>query len=341
MPITIVDVARQAGVSKSTVSRYLNNKYECMSGETRERIAGVIAELDYHPNAVARSLKQKKTHTVGAIIANILNPFSTSVIRGIEDYCKKSGFNLILCNADDDPTKEKEYIEMLTAKQIDGLIINTTGRNNDIVCAVNQSLPVVLIDRKVPEINIDTVAVDNIKGAALAITHLVRQGYRRIAMFTLPYDSISPRRERVQGYRQALAEHGIAFQSELLVETAPEAETVREKLLALMAGSREPLAIFGMNNLMTMAIIKALKKMNVNIPRDIALLGFDDWEWAELLDPPITVVRQPTYQIGWRAATLLIKRAKSRGRQQRPSLVVFEPELVARRSCREEEQLPE
>jgi len=338
MPITINDVARQAGVSKSTISRYLNQRYENMSGKTREKIARIIEELDYRPNAVARSLKQKTTHTVGAIVANILNPFSTSIIRGIEDYCKKSGFNLILCNADDDPVKEKEYIAMLTAKQIDGLIINTTGRNNEIVMAVNQKLPVVLIDRKVPEINIDTVAVDNIKGAALAIEHLVRQGYSRIVMFTLPYETISPRRERVQGYKQALAARGIPFAPELLVQTAPDALSVAEKLQVLLKDNTEPLAIFGMNNLMTMAVIKALKAMNIKIPRDIAVLGFDDWDWAELIDPPITVIRQPTYQIGWKAATLLIKRAKNRGKSGKPSLIVFEPELIVRQSCGEEQE---
>ncbi|MDR3588373.1 MAG: LacI family DNA-binding transcriptional regulator [Negativicutes bacterium] len=335
MPITINDVARRAGVSKSTISRYLNQRYENMSSQTREKITQVIAELDYRPNAVARSLKQKKTHTVGAIVANILNPFSTSIIRGIEDYCKKSGFNLILCNADDDPVKEKEYIAMLTDKQIDGLIINTTGHNNDIVLAVNQKLPVVLIDRKVPEINIDTVAVDNVKGAALAIEHLVRQGYSRIAMFTLPHENISPRRERVQGYRQALAAQGIPFSPEMLVETAPDVGSVTEKLKVLLSGVAKPQAIFGMNNLMTMAVIKALRLMRVNIPSDIAVLGFDDWDWAELIEPPVTVIRQPTYQIGWKAATLLIKRAKSRGRSGKASLIVFEPELVVRKSCGE------
>lgn len=338
MPITINDVARQAGVSKSTISRYLNKRYENMSSQTREKIARVIAELDYRPNDVARSLKQKKTHTVGAIVANILNPFSTSIIRGIEDYCKKSGFNLILCNADDDPVKEKEYIAMLTAKQIDGLIINTTGLNNDIVMAVNQRLPVVLIDRKVPEINIDTVAVDNMKGAALAISHLVRQGYSRIAMFTSPYANISPRLERVRGYQQALAVSGLTFEPELLVQTTPDVESVTEKLRVLLTDGPKPLAIFGMNNLMTMAVIKALRSMQVAIPREVAVLGFDDWDWAELIDPPITVVRQPTYQIGWKAATLLIKRARSQGRPVKPSLIVFDPELIVRKSCGEENE---
>lgn len=337
MPITIRDVAQQAGVSKSTISRYLNGRYECMSLETRQRIARVIAELGYRPNAVARSLKQKRTHTVGAIVANILNPFSTSIIRGVEDYCKKHGFNLILCNADDDPVKEREYIEMLTAKQIDGLIINTTGGNNPLVKEVNASVPVVLIDRKAPEMGLDTVTVDSDLGARLAIGHLVGLGHRRIAMFTLPCDQVSPRLERVRGYQAALAEYNIPFRPELLVETDTQLETVTAKVRELLARApgERPTAIFGANNLMTMAIVKALKRLGVAIPRDMAVIGFDDWEWAELIDPPITVVAQPVYDMGIKAAAVLIKRIKAGKPPKKPATVVFAPQLVVRASCGE------
>lgn len=335
MPITINEVARDAGVSKSTVSRYLNGRYENMSAETRERIAAVIAALDYRPNALARSLKQKRTHTIGAIVANILNPFSTSVIRGVEDYCKGAGFNLILCNADEDPLKEKEYIEMLTAKQIDGLIINTTGRNNDFIETVRKELPVVLIDRKVPEISLDTVTVNNFHGASLAVDHLFRLGHRRIALFTLPYEAISPRAERVRGFREALGTHGIEFCPEFLVQTELHQETIAEKIRQMMAQDQRPTAIFGTNNLMTMGLIKALKRLSIRIPQDIAVIGFDDWDWAELIDPPVTVISQPTYDIGFQAASLLIKRIKSKKRPRTPSMIEYPPLLVVRKSCGE------
>lgn len=338
MEITINDVARAAGVSKSTISRYLNGRYEGMSDETRERIAGIVAELDYRPNALARSLKQKRTHTVGAIVANILNPFSTSVIRGVEDYCKQSGFSLILCNADEDPQKEKEYLEMLTDKQIDGLIINTTGRNNDLITAINRKMPVVLIDRKVPEINADTVCVDNIGGSAAGIDHLLRLGHRKVAMFTLPCDDVSPRLERVQGYKQALAAGGVPFTPHLLVETEPQEEAVQRELAALLAGGEKPTAVFGANNLMTIAVIKALRRLNVAIPGGMAVLGFDDWEGAELVEPPVTVIAQPTYDIGVKAAALLlnrIKTGKAKKKPYRPSHALFQPTLVIRKSCGE------
>lgn len=335
MPVTINDVAARAGVSKTTVSHYLNGRYDSMSKETKENIAQVVEELGYRPNALARSLKQKKTHTIGAIVANILNPFSTSIIRGVEDYCNQHGFSLILCNADEDPVKEREYLEVLADKQVDGLIINTTGHNNDLIKNLNLHLPVVLIDRKVPEINTDTVTSDSRKGVQLMIDHLIKLGRSEIAFFTMPYHEVSPRTERVLGYRQALASHGIACKPHLLVETVLDEAAVIRAVETVLASPEPPAAIFGANNLMTMAVVKALKKLNISIPRDIAVVGFDDWDWAELIDPPVTVVSQPTYAMGQEAATLLIKRLKSKRNSRKPAVILFDPELVIRKSCGE------
>lgn len=335
MAVTITDVAFKAGVSKSTVSCYLNGRYESMSPETRERITAVISELEYRPNALARSLKQKRTHTIAAIVANILNPFSTSVIRGAEDCCKKAGMNLILCNADDDPAKEKEYIEMLLSKQVDGLIINTTGFNNIYIKDVSLHTPVVLIDRKVPEIQCDTVAVNGSAGSRLAVEHLLALGHRNITMFTLPYHGISPREERVEGFKQALRLHSLPFLSSSLVETETDEDSLLGCLARLMRESSRPTAIFGANNLMTMAVIKAAKKLKLVIPDDIAIIGFDDWEWAPLVEPPVTVVAQPTYAMGEKAAATLLQRIKSGKRNKKPVLIVYEPELIPRKSCGE------
>lgn len=335
MPVTIKDVAARAGVSKTTVSHYLNGRYDSMSKETKENIAQVVEELGYRPNALARSLKQKKTHTVGAIVANILNPFSTSMIRGVEDYCNQHGFSLILCNADEDPIKEREYLEVLADKQVDGLIINTTGHNNELVKSLNLHLPVVLIDRKVPEINTDTVTSDSRKGVQLMIDHLIRQGRREIAFFTMPCQEVSPRLERVFGYKQALATHGIACKPHLLVETALDEASIISAIKTVLAAPVPPAVIFGANNLMTMAVVKALKNLAVAIPQDIAVVGFDDWEWAELIDPPVTVVSQPTYAMGQEAAALLIKRLKSKKNRRKPAVILFDPELVVRKSCGE------
>jgi LacI family kdg operon repressor len=338
MSVTIAEVARIAGVSKSTVSRYLNGLYDHMGADTKERIAQVIAELDYRPNALARSLKQKRTHTVGAIVANILNPFSTSIIRGIEDTLKEAGFNLILCNADDDPAKERDYVNTLVDKQIDGLIINTTGCNNELIAQVNQHTPIVLIDRKVPDIHIDTVTVDSAKGVRQAVDHMIALGHTRIAMFTLPYDHVSPRLERVRAYQAALAAHGLPIREEWLVQTTAEEEAILGNLQLLLtaeAGADKPTGIFCANNLITMSVMKAIKKLGIAIPGEIAVLGFDDWEWAQLIDPPVTVVAQPVYDMGNKAAALLLKRMKGGRSSKKPITIQFEPQLLKRKSCGE------
>lgn len=335
MPITISDIAVQAGVSKSTVSRYLNERYDCMSQGTRDRIAAVIEATGYRPNALARSLKQKKTHTIAAIVANILNPFSTSVIRGIEDYCQQAGFNLILCNADDRPAKERQYVDILDAKQIDGLIINTTGKNNPLLAAISQKMPVVLIDRKAPELQCDTVTVDSAAGVKAAIDHLVRQGRDKIAMLTLPYRAVSPRLERVQGYREALGANGIPYREDWLLETDATEAAVEKTLAALFARPDKPSALFGVNNLMTMAIVKVLKRLKLKVPQDVAVIGFDDWEWAAQIEPPVTVVAQPAYDMGKKAAALLISRLQGKKPDRKPAVVMYKPELIVRKSCGE------
>jgi DNA-binding LacI/PurR family transcriptional regulator len=256
----------------------------------------------------------------------------------VEDYCKDLGFNLILCNADDDPHKEEEYIDMLTDKQIDGLIINTTGHNEEMVISLNERLPVVLIDRKISKVSVDMVAVNNVNGALAAVRHLIHLGYRDIALFTMPYSEISPRAERVEGYKQALAESGIPFRPEFVVEAQPTEAALQKKLEVLLSSNRPPGAIFGTNNLMSMTIVRTLKKMGIGIPEEIALVSFDDWEWAELIEPPITVVAQPTYEIGKKAAKLLISHIKSMETKQRPykpSMVILEPKLIKRKSCGE------
>lgn len=335
MPITISDVAAQAGVSKSTVSRYLNERYECMSLETRDRITAVIDATGYRPNALARGLKQKRTHTLAAIVANILNPFSTSVIRGIEDYCQQAGFNLILCNADDRPAKERQYVDILAAKQIDGLIINTTGKNNSLLASISQQMPVVLIDRKVPELQCDTVTVDCAAGVKAVIDHLIRQGHNKIAMLTLPYQAVSPRLERVHGYREALVANGIPYREDWLLETDATETAVEKTLAALFTRPDRPSALFGVNNLMTMAIVKVLKRLKIKVPQDVAVIGFDDWEWASQIEPPVTVVAQPAYDMGKKAAALLIGRLQGKNPGRKPAVVTYMPELVIRKSCGE------
>ncbi len=341
MSVTINDVARAANISKSTVSQYLNGRYEYMSLETRQRVKQVIEKLDYRPNALARSLKQKKTHTLAAVVSSILNPFMTNTIRGAEDCCKASGFNLILCNADDDPAQELAYIHTLASKQIDGILISTTGRNNDALREMNRNgAPVVLFSRHVPEIGVDTVSVDNRAGVGLGIRHLMAYGHREIAFFVLPYSEspVTPRRDRAQAYCDFMQEYGLPFHADWLIETPNEESLLSVQLDRLLQGAGpHPTALFGGNDLMTMSLVRLLKNRKMRIPQDMAVIGFDDWEWAPYLSTPITVVAQPSYEMGYRAAERLVQRVQNKGEALPPTLEYYEPQLIARRSCGETE----
>lgn len=339
MAVTINDVAREAGVSKSTVSQYLNGRYEYMSAETRQRVHDIIERLGYRPNALARSLKQKKTHTVAAVVSSILNPFITNTIRGAEDYCKAAGFHLVLCNADDDPRQELEYLRTLAAKQIDGILISTTGRNNEVLRDLNRGgTPVVLFSRHVPGIGVDSVTVDNRAGVGMGLRHLLDHGHRRIAFFVLPYSEqpVTPRRDRAQAYRDFVREQCLPCPEDWLVETGnAEAELSARLDLLLRGGGPAPTALFGANDLMTMSLVRLLKNRGIGIPRDMAVIGFDDWEWAAYLNPPITVVAQPSYEMGRRAAERLVRHIRNNDGDSGAELELFAPTLIARRSCGE------
>jgi len=338
MDVRMIDVARKAGVSKSTVSQYLNGHYEYMGLDTRERIKQAIDQLGFVPNALARGLRMKRSFTIAAIVANILNPFSTSVIRGAEDCCKKYGFDLILCNADDNPEKEKEYIDNLLAKQVDGFIISTTEQNNAWIHAVNQKTPVVICGRNVPETGCDTVRTDNYAVVKVAIDHLVSLGHKHIAMYVQPNHevNISPRRERAQAFRAVMQEYSLPFCDDWLIEIESDEDLLTESVLRLLGhAEHRPTAFIGANDLMTIGLFRVLKKLRISIPGEAALLGFDDWEWATLLEPPITVVAQPTYEMGYMAAELVVKRIREEAEEYHPHYMVYQPELIPRQSCGE------
>ncbi|ANB61246.1 bacterial regulatory s, lacI family protein [Anoxybacillus amylolyticus] len=208
--VTMADVAKLANVSKSTVSQYLNKRYEYMSEETRKRIAQAIEELGYHPNVIARSLKQKTTATIGVIVFNMLHMLTTQVLHAIEEECQKRGFHVIICNSDDDAEKEKKYIDMLLAKQVDGLIVFPTGKNEDVYRhLVAERFPLVFVDRMVPGIEVDSVLLDNFRAAEMAVDYLASHGYNHIAIVTPPLVAYNvPRMERFEGFRAAMEKRG-------------------------------------------------------------------------------------------------------------------------------------
>lgn len=336
MRITINDVAKKAEVSKATISRYLNGQYKSMSAETRRRITEAINELNYKPNLVARSLKRKSSQTIGVIVANILNPFSTEITRGIEDVCITKNFNIILCNADDSPKKQQEYLEMLHLKQVDGFIIQPAkGEVDGLHNIYKTNVPFVLIDRKIPDLSVDTVTVNNYIGTKNAIKYLIELGHQNIAFISADIEGVSSRQDRFQGFVDALSEAGFRFKDEYLKIIQKNSSAVNMAIRQLFSLASPPTAIFSVNGRITLDILLALKELKFRIPNDVSLLSFDSPEWAEVVEPPLTSVVQPVYKIGVTAAELLLKRILSKRKGGiRPKEESLETELVIRESCR-------
>lgn len=331
--VTIEDVAKAVGVSKSTVSQFLNKRYEYMSIKTKEKIEKAIEELNFQPNHFASNLKTKKSTMVGIIVANIRHAFSTEIIRIIEQTLQEQDIHVIICNADDDPEKEVTYINLLASRNIDGLIIFPTGANySDYSRLINDGIPVVFMDRKINGIIADTVLLDNEAASFLAVSTLVERGFDRIAMLTLPvHHHISPRIERIDGYKKALSFFNIPFREELLCSNS--VPLLRENLETLFKSAEsQPNGIIAGNDLVLKEVLIFLKDKKLSIPKDVAIIGIDEVSYAELYQPSITTIAQPTEEMGLKAAEIMMGYIKEKAPIV-PIVYRFSPELKMRESC--------
>ncbi len=303
---TARDVAKRAGVSTSTVSHVLNGT-RGVSKVLRERVLDACEELAFEPNVVARSLKTSRSRTLGFVVPDV-NEFFTQILLGVEEVAESSGYSVIFCHSNGDPRKELSYLRLLRGRRVDGIILAPTGtRHVDLERLVHGHYPLVLVDRTVSGLGIDLVSVDNEPAAFAAVNHLLKLGHRRIAMVAgdMRMSSSEP---RVRGYRRALAEEGVPFDPALLVSGEGRTHEGRLAVKELMSREARPSALFVANNLMTIGALMALQELGISIPRDVAYVGFDDFDWAGFLRPQLTMIAQPTYEIGRTAAHLVIER---------------------------------
>lgn len=334
--VTINDVAKLAGVSKTTISRYLGKKYNMLAEDTRKCIEQAINTLGYRPNAMAMGLKINKSHIIGMVIADITNPFSTDMLRGAEDVCKKNDYSLIICNTDNNPVQEREYIFMLQAHRIDGLIINTTGLNNKFLRQLDEDeVPVVLVDRKIPELDFDTVSVDNKKATAEMMDFLINQQYAKIAFFTEPIKNISSRKERMETFINVLFEkkHISADNDvyEVDLHLKNNLESSMEKFLNESEGAKR--VIFATNSVVMLKILSYIKQKNLRIPEDVGIVSFDNPLWTEIVGKGITTIEQPTYDIGVTAMNRILKQINED--QCNPEIIELPGKLIIRGSTLE------
>jgi DNA-binding LacI/PurR family transcriptional regulator len=329
--ITINDVAERAQVSRSTVSRVLNNQ-RYVAPDVRDRVLDAMNSLGYQPNRAARRLRANQSDLLGLIIPDIQNALFLSLVRAVEDLAYAHQMNVILCNTDDNPEKQKTYLSVMQAQQAAGLIVVPTHAKDAAMLAPvrDAGIPIVLVDREIHGLEADTVIVDNVRGAHMAISHLIALKYQRIAILAGP-QSLTPGRERLQGYNNALYEAGLEPDRDLVKIGTFKVESGRDLTHELMDSPNPPDAIFASNNLMALGCLRALHERRVRIPDDVALVGFDDMPWAEDLNPPLTAVAQPSYELGNQALELLIKRMRNPDAPYRK--VILQPRLIVRKSC--------
>jgi LacI family transcriptional regulator len=305
--VTIRDVATRAGVSPTTVSHVINATRP-VSADLRSRVEAAMAELGFQPNALARSLRRKRTHTLGLIVPDSANPFFAEVGRGIEDTSFASGFSVILCNSDGNPTRELLYMDLLIQKQVDGVLLVPTGKQAELAATLRtRNIPVVVIDRDVPDAPIDRAHIDNIAGADLATRHLLDLGHRRIGYIGGP-PHLSPVPDRSAGYRQALHEAGIPIDEQLVVDGNFRDVGGYTGAQALLALANPPTAIFAGNDLMAIGALAAAREAGIDVPHNLSIMGFDDIHLAGYINPPLTTIAQPKYELGVIAAQLLFAR---------------------------------
>jgi LacI family transcriptional regulator/LacI family repressor for deo operon, udp, cdd, tsx, nupC, and nupG len=329
--ISLKKVADKAGVSIATVSRVINNSPN-VNPQTRIKIEKIIKELKYRPNRVAKRLRNRNTSSnlLGVLIPDIQNPFYVDVLRGIEDVAYQHHYALIMCNFSQDETKEKMYLDILQSESVDGMITAPAHEKDEkVLNLIKGGLPIVCVDRGLTDTDVDVVLVDNHKGAYNAVDHLAKKGYKRIAYISgIP--KIPSSRDREQGYLDALKDNNLTIDRSLVKYGDSRHDSGVQLCAELLESKNPPDAIFTGNNLITLGALETIHKKGLKIPNEVAIVGFDDMYWSISLNPPLTAVKQPAYEIGKCAAEQLISRINDPDRTT--SNMILKTELMVRSS---------
>lgn len=334
--VTMLDVANRVGVSVSTVSRVLNNG-AYVDEATARRVREAMAELGYRPNLLARGFRRKETRTIGLLVPDNSNPFFAELARAIEDAGFVEGYSVVLCNSDLSAAKQNAYVDVLVANRVDGLIFTSTGLIpevdgvSQIDRIVGSGVPFVIIDRDLGAMPVDQLLVDHRLGGYLAGDYLVRLGHRRIACLLGP-DDRTPSAGRTAGFKQALAEAGIALAPGATARGNGRFDGGVAATQTLLQNEVDFSAIFAFNDIMAIAAISVLQRAGRRAPDDVSVVGFDDIPMASAIFPPLTTVAQPIAEMGRRSVRMLLDRIADRAAP--PSRVVLPTTFVERESCR-------
>ncbi|WP_108650819.1 substrate-binding domain-containing protein [Dongshaea marina] len=327
---TIKDVAHRAGVSISTVSHVLNQT-RFVSQESTQRVQEAIAELNYAPNSLARGLKLNSSKSIGMLVTTSSNPFFAEVIRGVEANCFTNGYNLILCNTENQQHRQQSYLKMLLEKRVDGLLVMCSEISQQLLSLLKtQNTPQVVMDGGWPCDFADLIQDNSRHGAYLATNHLIRQGYQEIGCLTGPMDHFQAQ-QRLHGFKQALREAQLPVHNEWILEGDFNSKSGFELMQQLLSQNSQPKALVTGNDLMAIGAISAAFTQDIKIPQNMAVVGYDDIEPASYSIPPLTTIRQPAYHLGEQSVQLLLRRIQEPARAI--ERLLLEPELVIRQSA--------
>jgi len=322
---TISDVAARAGVSTATVSRALNGK-STVDPTLAARVQAAASELGYHPNGLARNLRRQETAVLALIISDVENPFFTAIARGVEDLAQRSGYSVVLCNSDENEDKERRYIDVALQERVAGVVLSPTGLSTNVEGLHRQGTPLVAVDRPLQGAGGDQVLVDTRHAAAEATRHLLDGGYRRIGCLSGPA-GVRTADDRLAGYADVVGEAAMLFR-----RAEYRSEGARIAALELLDEPSPPDALLIANSTMAIGVLEALASRSLRAGRDVGIVAFDDAPWTTLIDPPLTVVSQPAYEIGRVAAQLLLARIADSTREA--TTTVLNARLIERLSSR-------
>lgn len=322
--ITIKDVAKAANVSVATVSRVING-LDRVSEATRKRVLKIIEEMNFVPSSMAASMVKKKTNMLAVVVPEVHNPFYTAVISGTVEVAKKEGFFTLVVSTNGDENQEAEYFESFLSKNVDGIILIGTHKEAEFYQGIRK--PTILVDRYFNNSGHDGVMIDNNRGAYEATKHFLENGHERIAIIDGPHD-FNDGKDRYWGYQRALAESGCPPEPIYHKQKNWLEDGGYQSTLELMQLEQPPTAIFAANNLICQGAIKAIRDLNLSIGGDISLIGFDENELAQFVQPRVTVVRRPTHEMGTHAAEMLITKIRGYADETKPKKVILDVELM-------------
>lgn len=325
---TIKDVARIAGVSTTTVSHVIN-KTRFVAEATQERVMAAVTELNYAPSAVARSLKCNTTNTIGMLVTQSTNPFFAEVVEGVESYCYRQGYTLILCNTGGLVEKQRDYIRMLAGKRVDGLLVMCSDLDDElrIMLDGHPDIPKVVMDWGPETSKADKIIDNSEEGGYLATRYLINNGHTDIACLSGHFEKMACK-ERISGCKRALAEAGLTLPEDWLLEGNFECDTAVIAADKILAMDKKPSAVFCFNDIMALGLMSRLQEKGMKIPEDISIIGYDNIDLSAYFSPPLTTIHQPKRRVGKTAVEILLERIKDKDHAKQ----VFEmfPELVER-----------